>query len=314
MDMERRARRQVRRSADIIGLTILASTGINYLLYPLIRLIPDYADGTLENELLNLILYIIVFAVPFVTGAKLSGMSGKDLLGDGKPPAEVYLMTIGLVLGWSFAAGCLGTGIEEFLNRFGLTEVSQEYILPADKTTLAIQFVSVAIIPPIVEEISFRGFYLNIAERSMGTWAAICMTAICFWLAHYSIEILPLAFGFGMIGGYIRRRYGSLLPSMFAHFAVNSVYMVVNVGYAAGGEHIGTALALLVYLIEVLLGAVGIVLFVRRGCLREIWKGHFGRQSELLPGQIAFAVLTSIPALLVVILSVYFTSGNLEAL
>ncbi|MDO4173888.1 MAG: CPBP family intramembrane metalloprotease [Eubacteriales bacterium] len=314
MDIERHIRRQIRRSADIIGMTILASTAINYLLYPLIRRMPDYADGTLENELLNLVLYVIVFAVPFAVGARLSGMSGKDLLGRGRPSAEVYLMTIGLVLGWSFAAGCLGVGIESFLNQFGLTEISDSYIMPEDMATLAVQFISVAVVPPIVEELSFRGFYLNIAERSMGTCAAICMTAICFWLAHYSIEILPLAFGFGIIGGYIRKRYGSLLPSMCAHFAVNGIYIVINVGYAIGGDAIGTALTLFLYLIEIFLGAVGIVLFVRNGCLLEIWRGKFGCPSRLAPGQIASAVLTSVPALLVVLLSIYFTSGYLEAL
>ncbi|MCD8356667.1 MAG: CPBP family intramembrane metalloprotease [Clostridia bacterium] len=314
MNWERTVRRQIRRSADIIGLTTLASLGINYLLYPLVQLLPDFAEGTIWYELLKLVLYVIVFTIPFSIGAKLSGMSARDLVGEEKPPAEVYLMTIGLVLGWSLTAGFLGAGIEGILNLFGMTETAEEYVLPSGMAALAVQFFSTAIVPPIVEELCFRGFYLKTAERSMGTWAAISLTAIGFWLAHYSIEILPLAVGFGVIGGYIRKRYGSLLPSMCAHFAVNSVYMIINVGYVAGGDMIGAGLSVIIYLLEVLLGAIGIVLFIRRGCLKEIWQGLFGRPAALPAGQIVFAVLTSIPALLVLILSIYFTSGNLEVL
>lgn len=314
MHWERTVRRQVRRSTDIIGVTILASLAINYLLYPLMWLLPDFAEGTVGRELTDAALYVIVFAIPFAVGTRLSGMTVQELVGDKRPAPEIYLMTIGLVLGWSVLAGSMGVGIEGILNQFGLTEITEEYQLPSGPAALAVQFVATAVIPPIVEELCYRGFYLRTAERSMGSWAAIALTSVAFWLAHYSIEIMPLAVGFGVIGGYIRERYGSLLPSMCAHFAVNTVYLLVNISFAAGGDTIGTVLSTGIYLFEVLLGAIGVVLFVRRGCLKEIWHGIFGNPADVPARQLAFAVLTSVPALLVLLLSVYFTAGNLEVL
>ena len=314
MHWERTVRRQVRRSTDIIGVTILASLAINYLLYPLMWLLPDFAEGTVGRELTDAALYVIVFAIPFAVGARLSGMTVQELVGDKRPAPEIYLMTIGLVLGWSVLAGSMGVGIEEILNQFGLTEITEEYQLPSGPAALAVQFVATAVIPPIVEELCYRGFYLRTAERSMGSWAAIALTSVAFWLAHYSIEIMPLAVGFGVIGGYIRERYGSLLPSMCAHFAVNTVYLLVNISFAAGGDTIGTVLSTGIYLLEMLLGAIGVVLFVRRGCLKEIWHGIFGNPADVPVRQMVFAVLTSVPALLVLLLSVYFTAGNLEVL
>ena len=314
MHWERTVRRQVRRSTDIIGVTILASLAINYLLYPLMWLLPDFAEGTVGRELTDAALYVIVFAIPFAVGARLSGMTVQELVGDKRPAPEIYLMTIGLVLGWSVLAGSMGAGIEEILNQFGLTEITEEYQLPSGPAALAVQFVATAVIPPIVEELCYRGFYLRTAERSMGSWAAIALTSVAFWLAHYSIEIMPLAVGFGVIGGYIRERYGSLLPSMCAHFAVNTVYLLVNISFAAGGDTIGTVLSTGIYLFEVLLGAIGVVLFVRRGCLKGIWHGIFGNPADVPARQLAFAVLTSVPVLLVLLLSVYFTAGNLEVL
>ncbi|MGM9677055.1 MAG: lysostaphin resistance A-like protein [Butyricicoccus sp.] len=314
MHWERTVRRQVRRSTDIIGVTILASLAINYLLYPLMWLLPDFAEGTVGRELTDAALYVIVFAIPFAVGTRLFGMTVQELVGDKRPAPEIYLMTIGLVLGWSVLAGSMGVGIEGILNQFGLTEITEEYQLPSGPAALAVQFVATAVIPPIVEELCYRGFYLRTAERSMGSWAAIALTSVAFWLAHYSIEIMPLAVGFGVIGGYIRERYGSLLPSMCAHFAVNTVYLLVNISFAAGGDTIGTVLSAGIYLLEVLLGAIGVVLFVRRGCLKEIWHGIFGNPADVPARQLAFAVLTSVPALLVLLLSVYFTAGNLEVL
>lgn len=314
MHWERTVRRQTRHSADVIGVTILASLAINYLLYPLMWFLPDFADGTAGSELMDVVLYVMIFAIPFTVGTKLSGMAAEDLMGEKRPAPEIYLMTIGLVLGWSVLAGSMGTGLEGILNQFGLTEAADEYQMPSSAAALLIQFIGTAIIPPIVEELCYRGFYLRTAEKAMGSWGAIALTSIAFWLAHYSVEIMPLAVGFGVIGGYIRERYGSLLPSMCAHFCVNTVYMIVNISFAVGGEAIGNILSVGIYLLELLFGAVGIVLFVRRGCLREIWHGVFCNPAEVPAGQMAFAVLTSIPALLVLLLSIYFTAGNLEVL
>lgn len=311
MKQEKRA---VRRSADIIALVELGSIVINYLLYPLVRRLPAFAAGSFGDELSELILYLVVFAVPVAVAARLSDMRLGDLMGPEDPPASVYLMTIGLTMGWSLVANQLGANIEGILNMFGLTELSSEYVLPSSGAALAVQIISVAIVPPIVEEICYRGLFLNVAVRSMGTWGAIVLTSIAFWLAHYGIEIMPLAFGFGVIGGYVRRRYGSLLPSMCGHLVVNGVYLVVNISWETCGSQMGMKISAAVYLIEILMGMVGIALFVRNGCLVELVDGKFGKRSLLTPWQMVKAVLSSIPAWIILILAIYFTAGNLGVL
>lgn len=311
IDWLKEEKRLVRRSADCIALVELGSIGINYLLYPLLRHLPVFSAGSFGAELKELILYLIIFAVPVAVASRLSGMTAGDLIGREDPPASVYLMTIGLTLGWSLIADYLGVGIEGILNGFGLTETVDAYVLPESNAALAVQIISVAVIPPIVEELCYRGLFLNIAVRSMGTWGAIVLTSATFWLAHYSITILPLAFGFGVIGGYIRQRYGSLLPSMCGHLAVNSVYLIVNICWERCGSQTGTAVSAVVYLMELLLGAVGAALFVRNGCLKELLDGTFGHRSRLTPRQMAGAVLTSVPVWIILIMAVYFTAGGL---
>lgn len=305
--------RRVRRSADFIALVELASILINVLVYPVMLLVPDFAEGSFGAELADLVLYLIVFAVPVWIGAKADGMSLSELTGRGRPTPMVYLMTIGLTLGWSYAAGLMGTGIGELLRGFGLQEVSTAYVFPSSAAALFVQFLAVAIIPPVVEELCYRGLYLSASVRTMGTWGAIVLTSFAFWLAHYSIEILPLAFGFGLIGGYIRRRYHSLLPSMCGHFAVNSIYLIVNIVWAVGGDTIGGVVSFVIALVEIFFGAVGITLFVREGGLKEIQEQSFGIRSSLTPGQITRAVLTSVPVLVLLFMAIYMTAGNLKA-
>lgn len=304
---------RVRRSADVIALTTLAEMLVNGLLYPIMPLFPHAAEGSFLYEMEDMLTYLLIFAIPFAVGAKLSGMSFRDLMGRGKPSAEVYLMTLGLTLGWSIVAGWLGVGIEGVLNQYGLTEISDTYVLPDSGAALLIQFLATAIIPPIVEELCYRGFFLSTAVRSMGTWGAIVFTAVCFWLAHDSLEIFPLACGFGIIGGYIRRRYGSLLPSMVAHFAVNGVYIIVNASYAYHAA-LGAMVSVPVNLLELLIGAAGVMIFVRRKEWKPIWDGTFGIRSSLTPARMTMAILTSVPALIVLAMTIYFISGNLEVL
>lgn len=306
--------RRVRRGADIIGLVELASIAVNVLLYPVLRRMPQDAAGSFGAELSDLILYLIVFALPFCVASRWCGMGAADLMGRGRPAPQVYLMTLGVTLGWAFVANWLGVGLEGVLNGFGLTEPSDAYVLPAGAAAMAVQVVSVAIVPPVVEELCYRGFFLRTAARAMGTWGAIVVTSFAFWLAHYSVEILPLAFGFGLIGGYVRERYGSLLPSMCAHVAVNGVYLLVNASWEACGARIGGAVSIAVSLLQILLGAVGLTLFVREGGARELWDGAFGDKPSLTPRQLARGVLTSAPALLVLVTAIYFTVRNLEVL
>lgn len=312
IDQVKQQKQLVRRSADIIALTAFVSIVINYLLYPLEQYLPHFAEGTFFAQLNELILYVIIFALPFTVASKLSGMRFTALLGTEKPSPSVYVMAIGLTMGWSFIAGFLSAGIEIILNIFHLTEPVQPYILPQTGAALLVQIIATAIVPPVVEELCYRGFFLNTALSSMGTWGAIIFIGFAFWLAHYSITILPLAFGFSVIGGYMRLRYGSLLPSMCGHFLVNSVYLIINISFAQLNSQTAEMITGTVYLVQILSGVIGVVLFLRKGCLSEIKTGAFGYHSALSPQQMVSAVLTSIPVWVILCSAVYFTAAGLE--
>ena len=89
--------------------------------------------------------------------------------------------------------------------------------------SLIIALLSIAVFVPVMEELMFRGFVLDLASEAYGRWAAIFISAILFALIHplYILTVLN-AFWAGLIYGYLRICTNSLWPSILLHSFWNS--------------------------------------------------------------------------------------------
>ncbi|HSH55525.1 MAG TPA: CPBP family intramembrane glutamic endopeptidase, partial [Candidatus Limnocylindrales bacterium] len=96
---------------------------------------------------------------------------------------------------------------------------------------LTLTYISLAILPPLVEEITMRGFaYTSLRKRFRYLGAAI-ITSIIFAIAHLQVgsgaPLLWVAaidtFVLSMVLCYMRERTGSLWPGIFLHGLKNSV-------------------------------------------------------------------------------------------
>jgi membrane protease YdiL (CAAX protease family) len=86
------------------------------------------------------------------------------------------------------------------------------------------------LLAPVVEELTFRGMLYGWLEGRWGWRPAFWVSSLAFAVAHYqwtaegwaqlayALAVLPLA----LLFGWLRRRTGSLLPSIVAHMANNS--------------------------------------------------------------------------------------------
>jgi membrane protease YdiL (CAAX protease family) len=93
---------------------------------------------------------------------------------------------------------------------------------------IALLFLSVAIVTPIVEELMFRGYILDAINRKHSDWTAIIWSSILFGLLHFlggSFYIGSALIG-GIIYGWIRVRTGSLLPSIACHMMWNMLALI----------------------------------------------------------------------------------------
>jgi uncharacterized protein len=86
----------------------------------------------------------------------------------------------------------------------------------------------IAVVAPIVEELTFRGLGYSLLVR-YGRWTAIILVGIAFGLAHGLVEAFPFLAAFGAGLAYLRSRVDSVYPGMIVHGLFNATALAVAV-------------------------------------------------------------------------------------
>jgi membrane protease YdiL (CAAX protease family) len=100
----------------------------------------------------------------------------------------------------------------------------------------------IAIVAPIVEELTFRGLGYSLLVR-FGRWTAILLVGLAFGAAHGLVQAFPLLAVFGIGLAYLRDRTDSVFPGMLVHGLFNAVALIVAVWGAPQPESILRACA-----------------------------------------------------------------------
>ncbi|MGE3174809.1 MAG: lysostaphin resistance A-like protein [Planctomycetota bacterium] len=82
----------------------------------------------------------------------------------------------------------------------------------------------IVVLAPLTEELVFRGYLLGVLLLALPPVPAHLLTAAAFGAVHGLPYALPLAL-VGLCFGWLRHRYGSLLPSMLAHALHNGLVL-----------------------------------------------------------------------------------------
>lgn len=88
--------------------------------------------------------------------------------------------------------------------------------------------VAIAVIAPVVEELTFRGLGFSLLRR-YGEWTAIVLVGVLFGLAHGLVQALPLLVALGTGLAYLRSRVDSVYPGMIVHGLFNAAALVLAV-------------------------------------------------------------------------------------
>ena len=88
--------------------------------------------------------------------------------------------------------------------------------------------VVIAVVAPMVEELTFRGLGYSLLAR-YGRWTAIVGTGIVFALAHGLVNAFPVLAAFGIGLAYLRSRVDSVYPGMIVHGLFNAIALTVAV-------------------------------------------------------------------------------------
>jgi membrane protease YdiL (CAAX protease family) len=102
---------------------------------------------------------------------------------------------------------------------------------PGRAGAFAAFFVSVTVLAPTVEELTYRG--LGFAPLApYGTVLAVVVTAVLFGAAHGLVVGLPVLVIFGLAIGWLRARTGSVYPPILLHAVFNGTALIAAVTVA----------------------------------------------------------------------------------
>jgi membrane protease YdiL (CAAX protease family) len=135
---------------------------------------------------------------------------------------------LGLALG-AYVTIFLGAGL--LLRALGATD--EQGLTPSDwdptrAGAYAANFVAVAFVGPVVEELVYRGAGMSLLAR-FGVPLAVVVTAIAFGLGHGLRLALPALVFFGLVVALLRLRTRSIYPPMVVHCAFNATSLIVSV-------------------------------------------------------------------------------------
>ena len=84
-------------------------------------------------------------------------------------------------------------------------------------------WISVVIMAPLVEELTFRGFMYSRLKTGMAKWIAMIITSLVFGIVHGTIIWAIYTFVFGMILIWVLEKTKSLWGSILLHMSFNLV-------------------------------------------------------------------------------------------
>jgi hypothetical protein len=91
---------------------------------------------------------------------------------------------------------------------------------------LVLNFIMIAIIPPLMEELLFRGTMQPLIQKGLGPHMAIILTGAFFSFVHMDFYGFFPRMLLGIMFGYLFYWSGSLWVPIFAHFLHNGLQVV----------------------------------------------------------------------------------------
>ena len=144
-----------------------------------------------------------------------------------KPKREELIPAIVAFIGFFYPIMLVNSFMSRILSAVHIESYSAAIDVPKDLSSLMLMIVQLVILPPICEELLFRGALLSRLRRFGDGFAIICSSVI-FMMLHPTLYSLPGVFLLGALFAYADIRCNSILPSVIMHMINNGVTLLVN--------------------------------------------------------------------------------------
>lgn len=177
----------------------------------------------------GLVLYAIVLGVVLLL---VRGLDPREVLALRAPPS--LLRATGWVLAGLAAVAVVNAVLSPFLDAGkdqGLVPNGWE---PQHAGAFVANFIVVAVVAPIVEELTFRGFGVSALSSFVGPAAVVLWVGIAFGVWHGLVVAFIALAALGAIFAVVRLRTHSVYPSMVMHAIFNATALIVAVVFGVG--------------------------------------------------------------------------------
>ena len=229
-------KKAVRRSANFCGFLMIAMMAVQELLSVLLVALAllgvldassaDYGLGNTGYQLLNMLLYLLFLPVPAIAVALIAKSRVSPF-----PTRRVPLVTLLCLTFAGMAMAVLANIATSYLmsvvENMGVPPPQFPDTIQPTTTSLWLNILSTAVLPALVEEMIFRGYFLG-ALRPHGDGIAVVLSAFVFGLFHGNILQFPFAFLLGLVFGFVVVQTGSIWPAVLIHFGNNLMSVLLE--------------------------------------------------------------------------------------
>lgn len=246
------------------ALMLLIQLGMSYIYYDLLAIAEGFvSDSDTADTVCSIFTYIVMMGVPgllLMIGLKAVRNRKKPKIRFKRfAPKKALLFIVGTI-GSSYLLNFIVYYLTGGLfSEFGSDEIS----LPTSALGIALTFVSMAVLPALLEEWIYRGIILK-ALLPYGRIGAILVSSIMFGMMHISPDSVIFATYVGIALAICYVVTGSVWCGVLIHF-INNAYSTVNSYiFKYGSENLYAIDSLLTMLLMVI-GFVAVIYYAVKG-------------------------------------------------
>lgn len=290
------------------AVTIALTSLFNFLIQLFYQFFqrPPFGNSEIIFYLSNIVSYILAFSIAYGSYMLFLRMPWKAAVPFRPVPASQVLLCIPVTFSISIAGSIFSSILSFLFTLIGYQPVGGSVAAPVTVPGTVLYFIMLAVLPPIFEEIAFRGILMQ-SLRRFGDGFALLVSSVLFGLFHLNMIQAPYAILLGLWLGYLVLRTGSLRISMVLHACINFSAGVMSILMASLSEQALIAVTL-VYLIFWIFTGVGSLLFLilrNRGSFKlhpaQTWM-HLGKKLGVF--------FSSVPMIIGLLLIFYFLLKN----
>lgn len=223
------------------------------------RFSPEICESL--EQLLYVIIYAISFGIPILIGRKIIKKEERAAFPEGLPKLTVPMICASL--GVIFAFAFLNEFVTRPLDSLGFDGFTPDITMTVTPLTFFAYFLSLVIVPALLEEILFRGVVLG-ALMPYGRTGAVAASALLFAVMHQNPKQFIYAFAAGVAMGYFVSESGSLMLGIVIHATNNFLSLVSTSVECACGDRIIEAFSLSLYFAVFVLALISLPVLIKK--------------------------------------------------